>query len=1164
MRCFWFVCQQHKLLPPSMTLPPITIDVLIFVAFFLLNIIIGFRYRGKNQSLREYAIGDKKFSTATLTATIVATWMSGSGLFINLENTYKQGLYYVIPDIIGTPMCLLITGYIVGPRMGKFLNNVSVPESLGKLYGKAVQAIAGIATVLRSTGYMALQLQVIARVLAILFDYEGLELVTISAIIITLYSLSGGVKAVTFTDVLQFLTFGTLLPLLALTIWNNLQGPTQVAHMFQTSPLLSFKEVVSWSPKFIDSLVFMAYLMIPALPPQLFQRMVMARDTAQIKRSFGYAAIACLGIELCMLWIAVMILVDQPNLEANTIMGYIVNTHTYPGLKGLLGIGVIALAMSTADSVLNSCAVIIANDILPPLGLQKQSSLNTARWSTLVLGMLGLMMTLRTRDLLQILLGAANFYIPNVAPAPMLLAIFGFKTSSRVVLMAMGAGATATAACIFYFKNVHSFLPCLLANMITMVCLHYLLGEKGGWQQLDPTSPLALERAARRQRWKWRLNAIKNFKLYPYLQQNLPSQEGLYFFFGLYTMAATYAVFYTIDAAETKAYQQIYDSIYCTVLVGATAFLTFPIWPPAIKSHRFIAFFWPLGIGAILFFAGTLLVIIGALHHMQVMILMTNLLVAFLLLQWPLTIFLASIGACVAVGYFTYCTGTMPPVSILGFIQMIYGILLVAGLALKGKQAYRGLVISHAQLREDNHFTNRAFLAALRHQARLQQEASLYPLAALERSEPLHAFPQTPTKAQLMASNAALHQYVYALDTLNKHLRQMLHLAQEPIHLVVESIDLDAIWQDVRQTLYQHNRSIKVILQHHAKTKSLQGDSSQIRRLLYTAVAYAAAYPKTQRPILLHIEDTQLAYPIVSIPGYVKHIEALLIMITTESTLPILKKWYLGSVDHLSLQCPQDIGELSLTYNQQIIAAHYGATEMISTATGVTQVYVLPKDVRSVRPPTMDQWQVTTSSDRTTEIVHPAEHAFVQQVLAKTPMEHRLLQEALQVIKQYHATSQLGTSEPAYLHPIAVAHTLLAYTQNVDTLLAALLHDTIDTTRLSWHYIALRFNPVVQRIVEGVTSVDTRLSSFKKIQLSRQEAILKLLEVKDERVLYVKLADRLHHTRTMETDLPPTQQESMAEETLQFYVPLATHLGLTPIAEELKEKCLKVINVRKL
>ena len=1150
-----------------MSLPTVTIDTLIFVVFFVLNIIVGFRYRGKRQSFREYAIGDKKFSTATLTATLVATVMSGSVFFVGLENTYQKGLYYALATLIGATARILIAGRIVGPRMGKFLDNVSLPDALGKLYGKYVQLIAGISCVVLSVGYIAVQFKIMAKILAIVFNYESPIVVVIAAAIVTLYSLSGGVKAVTFTDVLQFFTFGTLLPILALTIWNNLQDHSQVVHMLRTNPLFSLKEVIGWSPEFLHTLALMVYFAIPELAPELFQRIAMAKDTTQVKHSMTWSALIFLGLKLCIIWIAILLLTDQTGLASHEVVPYMVNTHLYTGLKGFLGIGVIALSMSTADSTINSTAVIIANDVLPPLKLQKEGSLKAAKNATLFLGIFAVFLALRIQGLLELILFSACFYAPIVV-VPMLLAVFGFQTSRRVVLLGMGAGAAAVSFFLFvlHWDEVICMPPSLLANLTVMLGAHYLLQERGGWQRLAPNDPLALERAARRQAWQWRLNAIKSFRLYPYLQHNLPSQEGFYFFFGLYTIAATYAAFYTVGDVESQAYQAINTGIYYTVLPVITAFLTLAIWPDSLKKSRFIAFFWPLGIGGILFFAGTLLAIMSHFHHIQVMIMMINLLLSVLLLQWPLALFLAFTGTCTAVLFFTHYTGTTLPLSMLGSMQMIYLILLFASLliALKGRQVYRGLVISHAQLREDNHFTNRAFLAALRHQARLQQEASLYPLAALERSEPLHAFPQTPTKAQLMASNAALHQYVYALDTLNKHLRQMLHLAQEPIHLVVESIDLDAIWQDVRQTLYQHNRSIKVILQHHAKTKSLQGDSSQIRRLLYTAVAYAAAYPQTQRPILLHIEDTQLAYPIVSIPGYVKHIEALLIMITAESTLPILKKWYLGSVDHLSLQCPQDIGELSLTYNQQIIAAHYGATEMISTATGVTQVYVLPKDVRSVRPPTMDQWQVTTSSDRTTEIVHPAEHAFVQQVLAKTPMEHRLLQEALQVIKQYHATSQLGTSEPAYLHPIAVAHTLLAYTQNVDTLLAALLHDTIDTTRLSWHYIALRFNPVVQRIVEGVTSVDTRLSSFKKIQLSRQEAILKLLEVKDERVLYVKLADRLHHTRTMETDLPPTQQESMAEETLQFYVPLATHLGLTPIAEELKEKCLKVINVRKL
>ena len=150
-------------------------------------------------------------------------------MFNALERTYVAGLYYVIPSVIGDFVCLSVTRYVLGPRMGKFLNNVSAPESLGKLYGRYVQVIAGIGTVLGSVGYIAIQLRVIYRIIAvywttdsacnvagIVFDEEWLTIIVASFFI--LYATFGGVRAVTFTDVIQFLTFGTLFPVPALVV----------------------------------------------------------------------------------------------------------------------------------------------------------------------------------------------------------------------------------------------------------------------------------------------------------------------------------------------------------------------------------------------------------------------------------------------------------------------------------------------------------------------------------------------------------------------------------------------------------------------------------------------------------------------------------------------------------------------------------------------------------------------------------------------------------------------------------------------------------------------------------------------------------------------------------------------------------------------------------
>ena len=463
-----------------------TADLLILIVFLLLNVIVGFRYRGKSQSFREYAIGDKKLSTATLTATIVATWIGGNIFFNYLEKFYKTGLYYVIPSGIGGTACLLITGYVIGPRMGKFLDSVSVPDLLGKLYGRWIQAIAGVSTVLYVVGYIAWQFKVIARILFIFSPQDVLHNIALNeqwvtiiiASLIIFYATSGGVKAVTFTDVIQFCTFGTLLPVLALVIWHTLQDPSQIVSVLTHHPNFSFSKVFRWSPEFVKSMVITMYLLIPGLSPELFQRIAMARDVKQIKRSIGYSSVIYLAVKLCLLWIAVMLIADQPGLASSELVQYIFRTYTYPGFRGFLCVGVIAMGMSTADSILNACAVIVANDILPSFKIKKINPLNTAKWTTVLLGYLAVVVALRIQDFLAILLFSANFYTPVVL-IPALLAIFGFETSRKVVYMAMGAGVGTVAACFFYFRDIDGFIPGMVANLATMLGAHYWLKEEG-------------------------------------------------------------------------------------------------------------------------------------------------------------------------------------------------------------------------------------------------------------------------------------------------------------------------------------------------------------------------------------------------------------------------------------------------------------------------------------------------------------------------------------------------------------------------------------------------------------------------------------------------------------------------------------------------------------
>ncbi|MEM7055296.1 MAG: HD domain-containing protein [Bacteroidota bacterium] len=1154
-----------------MTTTPATIDILIFVAFLVLNLVVGFKYRGKSQTFKEYAIGDKKFSTATLTATVVATWMSGSALFIDLENTYSRGLYYMIAILIGTIVgFLLITSRVLGPRMGKFLNNVSVPECLGTLYGKPVQTIAGIGAVLSNIGYIAIQFEVISRILKTLFNYDSPWVTVIAGTIIMLYSISGGVKAVTFTDVIQFFTFGTLLPVLALAIWNKVKDPSEVAYVLNHNPLLSFKKVVGWTPEFMGTIALIGYFIIPELPPQLFQRIAMARDVAQVKRSMTYASVVLLAITLCTMWIAVLLLVDQPGLESSQVVQYMVNEYTYPGLKGFLGVGVIALAMSTADSALNSCAVVIANDILLPLWPKQYNSLKVARWSTLVLGSLSLLMALKDLDLLDLLLLSASFYSP-IAIIPMLLTIFGFQTSRRVVLMAMAAGFMTVMSCLVYFKSVNSFFPGMIANFIVLLGAHYLLGEQGGWGHNPVESDLST--LPQRSNWKEWLAATRQFKLYAYLKRVLPQQEYAYLFLGFYIFTTTYALLYLLPPTVALQYPKLYSSIQYSVTMIITSFLAFPIWPKPLQSSRFLVWIWPMSIFYALFVVGGILVIMSGFALPQMLLLALNFVMALLLLHWPLAIGMATGGIFVAICFFKQYTGLESIPGDLGSLQfkIIYGLLLLSSFLItlfKHKQAYYNLERYNALLTQERQVTNEELIKALHAEEHFFTEVGTEGNDLLEAViQKVEKFKQQAQKMataqQLTPTSQVLQEVNMALKDTMDYLRNVAYRAYNYLRLEVSTTPIDKLLTESLDVLKVQDIETREQLRimNMASYQTLECDTARIQQLLVNAVLCAQHnIPNPSYPIFLHMQETFLGYPLTSVKNYIKEVAALCITVTRAKLPPVPKALYMGTMNSNDFWLPQSREALGLFDNQRIVEAHYGVTELTKGEEGLTQTYVIPVRLREVRPPMMDipQMEIGRLGKGPQEVL-PEETALLTRLQEETTVDITLAEKAIKTIKKFHGHVKRKSGEPFYLHPIAATEILLDYAQDQAAVLATLLHDAVEDTPLTLSEIGVVFGPDVANIVNKVTHLE---GQFQRIKMNPQENIRQLLEETDIRVLQVKLADRLHNMRTIEGHPSLAKQKKIADETLHFFVSIAKYLGLKQIEEELQEIIAKVLKKR--
>ena len=163
-----------------------------------------------------------------------------------------------------------------------------------------------------------------------------------------------------------------------------------------------------------------------------------------------------------------------------------------------------------------------------------------------------------------------------------------------------------------------------------------------------------------------------------------------------------------------------------------------------------------------------------------------------------------------------------------------------------------------------------------------------------------------------------------------------------------------------------------------------------------------------------------------------------------------------------------------------------------------------------------------------------------------------LLEKAYNFASDGHMNQKRASGEPYITHPLQVALYLSDLSMDLETIIAAILHDLIEDTDITYKNIKKEFGSDVANIVDGVTKLDR--IQYNSNEEAKAEAIRKMVIAmsKDIRVLILKLADRLHNIQTIEY-LADHKQERIASETLYVYAPLAHRLGLQNIKHILED-----------
>ncbi len=177
----------------------------------------------------------------------------------------------------------------------------------------------------------------------------------------------------------------------------------------------------------------------------------------------------------------------------------------------------------------------------------------------------------------------------------------------------------------------------------------------------------------------------------------------------------------------------------------------------------------------------------------------------------------------------------------------------------------------------------------------------------------------------------------------------------------------------------------------------------------------------------------------------------------------------------------------------------------------------------------------------------------------KPDANEALLNKAYVYAMQKHGHQKRASGDPYFSHPLEVAAILTDMHLDESTVVAALLHDTIEDTSATRAEIDEIFGADIGALVEGLTKLKKLDLVSKKAAQAENLRKLLLAVADDVRVLLVKLADRLHNMRTID-HMPESKRLRIAEETMDIYAPLAGRMGMQDMREELEELAFRQIN----
>ncbi len=431
------------------------IDITIFCVYLLAMLGVGFYFMRRNSNTDDYYLGGRNMNSLHIGLSVVATDVGG-GFSIGLGGLgFAMGLsgsWLLFTGLVGA----WLSGVILIPRVHDLARKkgfLSFPQFLEHKFDKRVAFLAGVISAIGYIGFTSSQILAGAKLASSTFGGLSInQALLVMGIVAVTYTVLGGLKAVIYTDTIQWIVLMAGLLFVGLPFaFIRTGGFTAVAATLPPSFLslrsVSWQEIINWM-----------FTIIPIwfIGMTLYQRIYAAKDTKTAQRGwfiaglFEYPLMAFTGVILGLFARVAFENGILPGYDATTMdseMGLpiLLKTILPVGFLGIVLSAYFSAIMSTADSCLMAASGNVLTDIL-----KKHNSENGLRYSqiiTLIIGVIALLIALKMTSVLELMLHSYSFMVSGMF-IPVLAAIFLKKTNSLAALLSMIAGGSVTLVLI--------------------------------------------------------------------------------------------------------------------------------------------------------------------------------------------------------------------------------------------------------------------------------------------------------------------------------------------------------------------------------------------------------------------------------------------------------------------------------------------------------------------------------------------------------------------------------------------------------------------------------------------------------------------------------------------------------------------------------------------